>query len=86
MGFGENERESSCITVSKETVGRKEGRNNVLKTHEYVQFRRFNLLLQRANSLKSRKSFANLSAGLGKSHVGLWSDGLIQAKNEQRGE
>lgn len=39
----------------------KEGRNNVLKTHvQYVQFRRFNLLLQRANSLKSRKSFAKL--------------------------
>lgn len=57
---------------------RKERRNNVLKTHvQYVQFRRFNLLLQRANGLKSRKSFANLSAGLGKSHIGLWSNGLI---------
>lgn len=85
IGFGENERESSCITVSKETVGRKEG-TMCWKHVQYVQFRRFNLLLQGANSLKSRKSFANLSAGLGKSHIGLWSNGLIEAKNEQRGE
>lgn len=54
---------------------RKERRDNVFKTHvQYVQFRRFNFLLKTVKQPQVKKE---LSDGLGKGHIGLWSNGLI---------